>query len=673
MIKKPEFDLKVINHQGEEYKGNTELVETLRFPLMKFPFTYFNPMQSEFFPLLAKEDVNYIINTPTSSGKTVLIELLTAREIHKGKKSIYIAPLKALSNQVYSKWIKPGHDFSSKKISILTGDYVKDDKKVAELKEADIIIMTPEMLDVSLRKDNKSDSFCLVDIGVLIVDEAHLIGEEGRGDKLESCLMRFSKVFPDSKIALISATMPNLDQLKSWLEYLTNREAILFKSNYRPARLDLHFLCIGIKGKVTPKKEQEIRMGLTSELVRSFKGDSILVFVGSKSFGRKLIKRFEEEGISKVFFFNADLPIEVKDKALEDFDKKEIEILVSTSALAWGLNTPARRVVVAQQAYSPFDEFSTATNIQMAGRGGRPPYELLGDCYFLLTSKYEYNMDRIINGEALKSQMLDVRLLSFHILSEIRSKEIWDRDSLMSWYKRSFAYYQDPNSLTMEAIDLVFEKLLKYRMVIQYLDENKDVRYKTSFLGDLTASFYLYPDDANALILNMEQYLKHNSYMNNDRDSDLHLAYALAKIPSNFEGNYLNADDIDEIHENIGTVSKDYLEKYTMSYYLCLHSEHEVTNLMNTVSQLRQDIRRVMSFFKLYNSYYKSMNLTEKDFEKLYIRIKYGCGIDLVELCSIKGVGYTLARRLKEGGIHNKDEFFKNMDVVKAIVGNRVK
>ena len=45
-----------------------------------------------------------IVSAPTGSGKTLIADYIIDREIKKGIKVIYTAPIKALSNQKYKSW-----------------------------------------------------------------------------------------------------------------------------------------------------------------------------------------------------------------------------------------------------------------------------------------------------------------------------------------------------------------------------------------------------------------------------------------------------------------------------------------------------------------------------------------------------------------------------------------
>ena len=103
-----------------------------------------------------------------------------------GKKIVYIAPMKALAQEVVEK-------FSSKLkplgiiVKELTGDM---QLSRAEAEAAHILVTTPEKWDVVTRKggDGSLGSTC----GLLIIDEVHLLADE-RGAVIESVVARLHR------------------------------------------------------------------------------------------------------------------------------------------------------------------------------------------------------------------------------------------------------------------------------------------------------------------------------------------------------------------------------------------------------------------------------------------------------------------------------------------------
>jgi len=170
---------------------------------------------------------NQIICTPTGSGKTLVAEFSILDNIlNKNKKAIYIVPLKALASEKYREFKELyGDNF---KIRVSIGD-VQNEKYNYDY---DLLIVTAEKLD-SLIRHNKS---ILENIGVIIIDEIHLLNDEKRGPTLEILLTIFKTKYSKIRLIGLSATIGNSKELSSWLK------ADLIEDDWRPVELQHYVL-----------------------------------------------------------------------------------------------------------------------------------------------------------------------------------------------------------------------------------------------------------------------------------------------------------------------------------------------------------------------------------------------------------------------------------------------
>ena len=72
-----------------------------------------------------------------------------------------------------------------------------------DVKDADIIVGTYEGLDYLLRSGN---SALLSNLGVVLIDEIHMIDDEDRGTRLNGLIKRIKHLYPHSQIIVLSAT-----------------------------------------------------------------------------------------------------------------------------------------------------------------------------------------------------------------------------------------------------------------------------------------------------------------------------------------------------------------------------------------------------------------------------------------------------------------------------------
>ena len=170
------------------------------------------------------EENNLVVAIPTASGKTLLALLAAVKAIEEtGLKTLYLSPLRALAYEKYTEF-KRHSDSLGKRTILLTGDYDTED---ANAKYADIIIATNEKIDSAMRHQSK----WINQIGLVIVDEIHLINDSSRGPTLEVVIAQLKQICQGQILAL-SATIKNADEIARWLE------AELVSSDWRPVKLN---------------------------------------------------------------------------------------------------------------------------------------------------------------------------------------------------------------------------------------------------------------------------------------------------------------------------------------------------------------------------------------------------------------------------------------------------
>lgn len=175
-----------------------------------------------------------VVALPTSAGKTRVAEIATLMTLSLGRRVLIVTPLRALSAQTersFRKTFAPlGFNVSSLygASGLLAGD---EDA----LRTREIIIATPEKLDFALR----SDPSLIDDVGLIVLDEGHMIGPSEREIRYETLVQRLLRR-PDStgrRIVCLSAILPSgdeLDDLTAWIRSDEPGEPV--RSDWRPTR-----------------------------------------------------------------------------------------------------------------------------------------------------------------------------------------------------------------------------------------------------------------------------------------------------------------------------------------------------------------------------------------------------------------------------------------------------
>ncbi|QGA80060.1 DEAD/DEAH box helicase [Candidatus Nanohalobium constans] len=200
---------------------NLDLPERIKRDYIDTGITELNPPQEKAVKsgLLDGEDM--IVASPTASGKTFIAELaMVEKAVKENKTAVYVVPLKALASEKYEDFSERYEDLN---VKISVGDL---DDAGEYLENADIVIVTSEKLDSMLRHNPS----WIHDIGLVVIDEIHLLTSKNRGPTLEVTLTRLRDLLEFQLLGL-SATISNSGELAEWLD------AELVESDYRPVEL----------------------------------------------------------------------------------------------------------------------------------------------------------------------------------------------------------------------------------------------------------------------------------------------------------------------------------------------------------------------------------------------------------------------------------------------------
>lgn len=183
-------------------------------------FNYFSKFKlSDFQKWAIKSivDKNHILVTAhTGSGKTLPAEFAIQYFVKQGKKVIYTAPIKALSNTKLFDLRKKYPDIS---FGIITGD-------VTDNPDADVLIMTTEILTHTLNnlklKKKTNNNFKLNfemdiqnELAAVIFDEVHYINDSERGNVWEQAILLLP---PHIQLIMLSATIDKPETFAKWVE-----------------------------------------------------------------------------------------------------------------------------------------------------------------------------------------------------------------------------------------------------------------------------------------------------------------------------------------------------------------------------------------------------------------------------------------------------------------------
>lgn len=627
-----------------------------------------NAAQELVVPHMDKE-YNILFCAPTASGKSTAIYMCGNKYLEQGKRICYIGIMRALAQEKADDLDDPDHPWNDVARTVISGEYVHDADKQREIDDALFICITPESLASRLRHPNSERNKFLSQIGLLVVDEVHLIGEQGRGSHLEVALMDFAYNYPQTQLLALSATVPNVQEVGAFMSGLNGKHTQVIVSNYRSVPLNRHFIPIPAYLGMEAQKRAVMDMAVS---IRQQKPDQQFMYaVFSKQFGSDLQKYMNEECGIGAEFHNANLERDDRRTIEKNFKGRGLFDLISTSTLFTGVNLPARNVVVTAVTAGMKDIPAHTLN-QAIGRAGRPRYDKEGDAYIGIPTKrrdapeedeeFKRHKNRILNGEDVESWMLERAELATHFLGAVYTGRVKNEATFLSWIKRTLAYQQLPVKvrdaevirILTSLVDLLKNKHL--RMIYVYNEE-----YRLTPRGKIAAQMYLNPFHFADLLKNLSEYFA----LDAPGDQELAKAFGacsdFASLASRKELNFCHSFWA-------GTIGQDYIKSCSVCLYR-VKGEKVPIELYNIDYLVRDNAPRyhVACQRILNEAPDDAWDVTQDRLDTIFHRLIKKCSEQEAELALAK---FTKRERrvLNEMGLYTVDEVLSNMSQVKEVI-----
>ena len=477
------------------------------------------------------KDENLLVVSATGSGKTLVGELAGIPKALNGKKFLFLTPLVALANQKYRDF-KKRYEPLGLKVAIKVGMNrikAKGELKLpnSNIRDADIVVGTYEGIDFLIRS---GESDALNDLGLVLIDEIHTISDEERGLRLNGLIKRIEHIFPETQIIGLSATIKNPQDLANDF----NMKLVQYKE--RPVPLERHIVFArgDVQRRILMRKLVQREFYSTSS--KGFKGQT-LIFTNSRRKTHKIANFLSGKGIN-ASAYHAGLSYFKKERIEKDFSKGKIAAVVTTAALAAGVDFPASQVIfesllMGNKWITP-NEFS-----QMLGRAGRPTYHDRGVIYLIpeIGSEFDGESEEAVALDLLESDVEDI-FVDYteegsleQILADISSKSLRKVKDVDEFYQN----IPVPMDI-MTALDELEDK--------DAINIHADDTIDTTRFGRAVAMSFLSVDDGVIIkeSMNDSQYLSHY--------------YNKPFFKTNLKELRLLSERIDEENENILKRSK---------------------------------------------------------------------------------------------------------------------
>uniref|UniRef100_A0A668AVY1 Helicase, POLQ like n=1 Tax=Myripristis murdjan TaxID=586833 RepID=A0A668AVY1_9TELE len=513
-----------------------------------------------------QERRNLIYSLPTSGGKTLVAEILILRELLCRKKDcLFILPYISLVQEKVRGLASFGLE-----LDFMVEEYAGSKGRFPPVKRrnrSSLYIATIEKahsLINSLIETNRLDN-----LGLVVVDELHMLGDGSRGSVIEMTLAKVLYMSKTTQIIGMSATLGNIKDLQRFLR------AENYTNDFRPVELREYVKLKDSIYEVDPKEEECFRfsrplnfkysssmqkldpdhiIALVTEVIPKH---SCLVFCPTKknceNVAGMICKYLKADFLQHKEAEKAILLRELKasgngsmcpvlqkivpygvayhHSGLTNEERKLVEaaysdgvlcLLTCTSTLAAGINLPARRVIL-RSPYVATDFLKRSQYKQMVGRAGRAGIDSTGESILILQEKDKNMAKKLVSApmETCYSNLMQddgkgvlsliLSLIGLNITNSLEQVMDFLSGTLLSVQERQLCLEKSLWEIIQECVGLLKEKGLitvssdGHGQILKVTKLGK-ATYKGSV--DLTYSDILYNDLSKGL-----ESLMLNSYL----------------------------------------------------------------------------------------------------------------------------------------------------------------
>jgi replicative superfamily II helicase len=649
--------------------GMMDVAEVLPDFADAFPFESFNRMQREALPAVLESEDNVVASAPTGSGKTAIAEAAICKTLEAEGTALFIAPLRALTNEKERDWQR--FEELGYSVYVVTGER---DLNPRRARHADILVMTPEKVDSATRKhDTRRYSF-ITDIDCCVIDEIHLLDSERRGSALEVTVSRLRRLCAPRIVAL-SATMQNVADVAEWLD-APAETTFEFDDEYRPVELEAGVRTYTHGENSFADKYRRLYRALDLAEPHLTEDGQALVFVASRQDAVQAAKKSRDELAERdvrvgargdydfhqetqalendtlrksvldgVAFHHAGLGKTDRDLIEDWFREGKIGLLFSTSTLAWGVNLPARCVIIRDTKYhDPLEgevEMSPLDILQMLGRAGRPGYDDVGEGWIVCDRADASRYRRLLSeGKPIESRL--AADLDSHLAAEIAMGTVQDLDDVLDWLETTFYAVRanrEPDRYDVNSLRERARNTISGLVDREFVETGAELSVSPTALGRLTSRYYLRLDTATQF---------HEVAMAEPDDWAMLEAVATA---AEFDSVSARSDETDAIEAVLGTRGEE-LDAGNRKVLAILRSSMVGSTpaaLRSDAWVIRQNALRLLAALGAFCEEF-SGSRTANLARRVEARIEHGVASDAVGLTAIDAVGEGRAERLAAAG-----------------------
>lgn len=422
-----------------------------------------------------------VVLAPTAGGKTesaffpVISQMLA--ESWEGLSVLYVSPIKALLNNQEQRLHKY-MQLVGRRAALWHGDTSQGERKRILAEPPDLLLTTPESLEVMLVSSKIDHHRFFTNIRVVVIDELHAFAGDDRGWHLLSVFSRIGRIAGrDIQRIGLSATVGNPQEMLRWLS----------SGSERPQEV--------VWPKGIDSKQPDVQLDYVGSLANAAKvisllhqGEKRLVFCDSRSRVEQLAVLLRQYGID-TFVSHSSLGLDERRQAEEAFAQRQNCVIVATSSLELGLDVGDLDRVIQIDAPGTVSSF-----LQRMGRTGRRA-NTTRNCLFLATSdegllRAAALVDLWRSGyvEPVKAPPCPYHILAQQLMALILQERGVGRSQWFSWVETVPAFADMPAERIEELLEYMIAKLILWsdNGIISFAPEGESTFGRRNFMDILS-------------------------------------------------------------------------------------------------------------------------------------------------------------------------------------------